>query len=207
MSFNQKYWDEMYAEEEGSVIDGIHNAKEHALYAKSILDLGEVKVKSMADLGFGKAILLKEFTKQFRPERIIAIDPSEEAVSILKKQKWIQSTRHKIYKSTLEKFNPKTKVDLGICNSVFQYISTPNIRKTYEKLAGFCKYLYFSVPTKEDYLYMEKELNFVDPYALVRTKKFYLDSLSPYFTIVSHNLLESKILINESGFLYEFFRF
>lgn len=197
----------MYAEEDGSVIDGIHNAREHVRYCKAILDLGEVEVKSIGDFGFGKGVLLKEFAKVFKPMRIIAIDPSKEAIEKLKKQKWINKANTKINKSTLETFQLKTKLDLGICNSVLQYIPQNDIKNVFQKLAIFCKYVYFSVPTKKDYDYMQKELDFIDPYAHQRTKEFYLNSLSPFFTIVSHNLLESKLRVTQSGFVYDFFRF
>ena len=78
----------MYAEDEESIIDGVDNAKEHAKYLKSALTLGEIQVVSIGDFGFGKGILLKEMAKEFKPKRIIAIDPSKEANDKLKKQKW-----------------------------------------------------------------------------------------------------------------------
>lgn len=200
----------MYAEDDESIIDGIDNAKEHARYLKSILDLGEVFVESIGDFGFGKGILLREIVKEFKPKRIIAIDPSKEANDKLKEQTWIQKYSYKIEQTTLENFKEskiKKPLDLGICNSIFQYISNDDVTPAFEKLARLCKYVYFSVPTKVDYAYMKSELDFIDPYAHVRDKKFYIKAMSPYFTIVSHNLLESKIHIKESGFLYEFFRF
>lgn len=208
--FNQKYWDSMYAEDDESIIDGIDNAKEHARYLKSILDLSEVFVESIGDFGFGKGILLREVVKKFKPKQIIAIDPSREANDKLKKQLWIQKYSCNIEQTTLENFKEskiKKPLDLGICNSIFQYISNNDVTPAFEKLAQLCKYVYFSVPTKVDYEYMKNELDFIDPYAYVRNKKFYTKAISPYFTIVSHNLLESKIHTKESGFLYEFFRF
>ncbi len=200
----------MYAEEDGSIIDGIHNAKEHALYTKSILDLGEMDVNSIADFGFGKGILLREFVKVFKPKQILAIDPSKEAFDNLSKQKWLKKVKHKILQTTIENF-PQSRnskpFDLGICNSIFQYISDKDVSSSFVKLSKLCKYIYFSVPTKVDYDYMKKELNFIDPYANSRTKEFYLKTLKPYFTLVSYNLLESKVHMKDSGFTYEFFRF
>ncbi len=200
----------MYAEDDESIIDGIDNAKEHARYLKSILELGEVFVESIGDFGFGKGILLREIVKEFKPKRIIAIDPSKEANDKLKKEKWLQNCTHKIQQTTLENLDESKIIkplDLGICNSIFQYISNQDVPLAFAKLARLCKYVYFSVPTKIDYNYMKKELDFIDPYANVRNKKFYLKNIAPHFTIVSLNLLESKIHTKESGFLYEFFRF
>jgi 2-polyprenyl-3-methyl-5-hydroxy-6-metoxy-1,4-benzoquinol methylase len=200
----------MYAEDEESIIDGVDNAKEHAKYLKSALTLGEIQVVSIGDFGFGKGILLKEMAKEFKPKRIIAIDPSKEANDKLKKQKWIKQFSLSVQRTTLEELNEskiKKPLDLGICNSIFQYIPTNKVSFAFAKLSRLCKYVYFSVPTKVDYEYMKKELDFIDPYAHVRDKKFYLKSISPHFTIVSLNLLESKVYNRESGFLYEFFRF
>ena len=200
----------MYSEEDGSIIDGVHNAKEHARYIKSILNLADVEVTSIADFGFGKGILLREFVKEFKPEQILAIDPSKEAVVNLSRKKWLTKVKHKISQTTIEKFSePKNakSFDLGICNSIFQYIAQEDVIASFEKLSRLCKYLYFAVPTKVDYDYMKKELNFIDPYANSRTKQFYLKALSSYFTIVSYNLLESKVHKKDSGFIYEFFRF
>lgn len=200
----------MYAEDEESIIDGIDNAKEHAKYLKAVLKLGEISVTSIGDFGFGKGILLKEIANQLKPQRIIAIDPSKEANDKLKNQKWIQKYSYQIKQTTLEQFEEKNislPLDIGICNSVFQYIASKNISTAFEKLARLCRYVYFSVPTKVDYAYMQKELDFIDPYSNIRNKNFYLKSMSSHFTIVSLNLLESKLYAKESGFLYEFFRF
>ena len=113
-----------------------------------------------------------------------------------------------LLKEMAKEFKPKRIIlDLGICNSIFQYIPTDKVSFAFAKLSRLCRYVYFSVPTKVDYEYMKKELDFIDPYAHVRDKKFYLKSISPHFTIVSLNLLESKVYNRESGFLYEFFRF
>ncbi len=200
----------MYAEEDGAEIDGIHNAKEHARYLKSILDYAGVEVNSIGDFGFGKAVLLHEIVKEFKPNRIFALDPSLEAVKNLENKRWIKNRKHKILRNSLENFNDtkiKRPFDLGICNSIFQYIPTKDVSNCYKKLSKLCKYLYFSVPTQLDYEYMKKELHFIDTYANSRKKEFYLKALQPYFSIVSHNLLESKTHIKESGFVYEFFRF
>ena len=200
----------MYAEEDESIIDGVDNAKEHAKYLKSVLNLGEISVASIGDFGFGKGILLKEMAKEFKPERIIAIDPSKEANDRLKKERWIKQFHLTIKRTTLENLDEskiRKPLDLGICNSIFQYIPTDTVSFAFAKLSRLCKYVYFSVPTKVDYEYMQSELDFIDPYASIRDKKFYLESMNPHFTIVSLNLLESKIHTRDSGFLYEFFRF
>ena len=68
------------------------------------------------------------------------------------------------------------------------------------------RFSYFSVPTKNDYLRMENELNFKDKYASSRTKTFYLEILNKYFTRVSFNVLESKIVREHSYFTAELYR-
>ncbi|KPA24078.1 Methyltransferase domain protein [Leptospira interrogans] len=61
LPFEIAYWRDIYGS--GTDVDATFNAKEHARYAKSILNLMEINVNSIADFGFGKAILLKEMVK------------------------------------------------------------------------------------------------------------------------------------------------
>ena len=96
-------------------------------------------------------------------------------------------------------------VELGICNSVLQYLPDSVLPQVIERLAKYCNYLYFTVPTKADYDLMRKEMNFSDPYAFERSQKKYRKLLSRDFEIVSYNLLQSKWL-GEKGFREEFFR-
>ena len=94
-----------------------------------------------------------------------------------------------------------------ICNSVLQYLPKNNVEGAFEKLAHISKYVYVSIPTAKDYEYMKKELNFTDPYAYSRDRKFYLKSWKNHFYAVSHNLLESKYTIKKPPFLFELFRY
>jgi trans-aconitate methyltransferase len=191
---DETYWNSLYGD--GYDIDGHFNAKEHAKYAKSLMDLMDVKVQSLGDFGFGKGLLLREFNRAFKPARVVALEPSIDRVEELRKQKWISSTHIQIHNQTLEEFDPPylsyAPLDLGICNSVIQYIPDRELKKVIEKFAKFTKFLYFNVPTKNDYIRMKKEIGFEDPYAHQRDLKFYKKLLSPYFHFVSFNLLESK---------------
>ncbi|MGJ4715767.1 class I SAM-dependent methyltransferase [Leptospira interrogans] len=206
LPFEIAYWRDIYGS--GTDVDATFNAKEHAHYAKSILNLMEINVNSIADFGFGKAILLKEMVKIFKPRRIMAIDPSEQMLDELLAQKWIRAWNISVLNTTVQELDLSYFVhlpfDLGICNSVVQYIQG-DLRPVFEKLHKIVKYLYFSVPTKDDYIRMKKDIYFEDPYAYVRTKKQYLKMLKPYFRRVGFNLLESR-LISESRFTDELFK-
>lgn len=206
LPFEMAYWRDIYGS--GADVDATFNAKEHARYARSILSLMEINVNSIADFGFGKAILLKEMVKIFKPGRIMAIDPSEQMLDELLAQKWIRAWNISILNTTVQELDLSyfvyLPVDLGICNSVVQYIQG-DLRPVFEKLHKIVKYLYFSVPTKNDYIRMKKDIYFEDPYAYVRTKKQYLKMLKPYFRRVSFNLLESR-LISDFRFTDELFK-
>lgn len=207
-SFESDYWQNVYGD--GSNIDANFNAVEHANYIASILRLMDVTVNSVIDIGFGKACLLKEVVQKLMPEKVIAIDPSVERINELMNQKWISSWNIAILNATIESFDGsllQEPIDLGIFNSVAQYIQT-DMDKIFSKLAKITRYLYFSVPTKTDYDRFKREVDFFDPYAYTRTKSFYYEMLSPYFTIVSYNLLESKRIPKTSySFMDEFYRF
>lgn len=207
-NFEADYWQNVYGD--GSNIDGIFNAMEHANYIAAILRLMDVPVNSIIDIGFGKGCLLKEITRMLRPDRIIAIDPSIERTKELMAQDWISPWNIAVLNTTIEAFNEsllKEPIDLGIFNSIAQYIQT-DLDKVFDKLARIARYLYFSVPTEADYKRINKEIDFVDPYAYYRAKSFYYKMLTPHFTIVSYNLLESKRIQKTSySFMDEFYRF
>lgn len=208
-SFDLKYWTTIYGS--GEDVDGTFNAKEHALYLKSVLQLFGIQIHSIADFGFGKGFLLQRMIQAFQPGRVFALDASVEMADRLKNSKWIYSSNIAVAVGTIQSMNFEiaryAPFDLGICNSVLQYIKSEEIDTVLEKMARTTKYLYFSVPTKDDYIRMKKEILFEDPYAFSRSKKFYMKKISKFFTIVSYNLLESKINIKESKFNDEMFRF
>lgn len=206
LPFETAYWRDIYGS--GTDVDATFNAKEHARYAKSILNLMEINVNSVADFGFGKGILLKEMVKIFKPGRILAIDPSERMLDELLAQKWIRAWNISVLNTTVQELDLTYFIhlpfDLGICNSVVLYIKG-DLRPVFEKLHKIVKYLYFSVPTKEDYIRMKKDIYFEDPYAYVRTKKQYLKAIEPYFRRVGFNFLESR-LVGDSRFTDELFK-
>ncbi|TGN14597.1 class I SAM-dependent methyltransferase [Leptospira ilyithenensis] len=207
-AFDETYWSEIYGN--GLDVDGSYNAKQHAQYLHTLFQLMEIPVYKIADFGFGKAILLREFVRSFAPVKVFAVDASKDAYEDLLKKDWVKkSDKFHIYHSPLESFQlaklEREPVELGICNSVIQYLPDSALDHLLEKLAKYCSYLYFTVPTKEDYAVMKKEMNFIDPYAYQRSAKQYRKLLSRDFEIVSYNLLQSKWL-GEKGFKEEVFR-
>ncbi|MBP9886962.1 MAG: class I SAM-dependent methyltransferase [Leptospiraceae bacterium] len=205
MSFETNYWSEIYA---GRLIDGTFNASKHADYIKSIFALSEFPIRKIIDIGFGKGKILEQVAKKLHPDHIIALDTSKLMVETLKKKTWIGKYNIAIAHTKFEEFNTdyleKYPLDLAIANSVFQYIE--DVDFSLKKLASIARFSYFSVPTKNDYLRMENELNFKDKYAASRTKTFYLEILNKYFTRVSFNVLESKIVREHSYFTAELYR-
>ncbi|TGL61869.1 class I SAM-dependent methyltransferase [Leptospira ognonensis] len=206
--FDSEYWKEIYGS--GLDVDGSYNAKQHAAYLHALFQLMEIPVYKIADFGFGKGILLREFTKAFAPVKVYAVDASEDAFFELQKKDWVKkSDKYHVFHSSLEDFKlaklEKEPVELGICNSVIQYLPDSVLPEVMEKLAKYCNYLYFTVPTKSDYDEMRKEMQFVDPYAFERSQKYYRKLVSRDFEVVGYNLLQSKWL-GEKGFKEEFFR-
>ncbi|MCB1176918.1 MAG: class I SAM-dependent methyltransferase [Leptospiraceae bacterium] len=209
--FDKDFWEEMYTEDEDSLIDGIYNAKEHANYIKSVLNLIGVKAHSIADFGAGLGVLLKQVTLALKPKNIIALDPSEESIQKLLKSRWFSKYNIAVIHSRFQDYNishlTENPLDLAILNSVMQYFPDRDVVPTFARLSKICKYLYFNVPSKKDYAIMKKELDFVDPYAYSRDAEFYRNSWKKYFTMVSYNILESKHSIKHSPFQYEIFRY
>ena len=211
LPFDKMYWEDMYAEDDESYIDGVFNAKHHARYCKTFFELFDCPSRSIGDFGYGLGDLLREFVKVFRPERIIGTEPSEEAFQKLTGENWPLSAAVAFYPHTIQDF-PDTylrdhPLDLIICNSVFQYIPDSGIEPSFEKMHRLSRFLYFTVPTEKDYRYMKRELNFTDPYAYSRKLSFYRKEIRKYYSFISHNILESKHFQNSSHFSFELYRY
>lgn len=205
-SFSKNYFDELYPK--GSPIDGDFNAKDHAKYLYSLFSVIEIPINSVFDFGFGKGSLLKAIYKTWRMPRVAGCDISQYAYDRLEKY----ASKNHWHLSVSEIHNLPTRkrpYDLAICNSVLQYIETKHIDACLRKMAQNSKYLYFHVPTEEDYILLKKTLKFTDPYAIQRSNRFYRRAIAPYFTPVAWGLLESRIHTprETSDFLDSFYRF
>ena len=200
--FSKEYWDVNYSEPEE--MDNIVNAKEHAEYIKAILGLEYVDISSVIDLGFGLGILFKEVLKTFKPYRAHGIEPSKHAFDVVSRKKLtnIESTKVALENIDLVTWAKKeTKrektFDLGLCTSVFQYLSDEEISLVLPVMAKRIRYLYFSVPTNLELKRQVSDLEFKDEYAIHRTREKYLELIRPHFTFISSRLLESKVHFND----------
>ena len=201
--FAKDYWDTNYAEPEE--MDNIVNAKEHAAYIKAILALESIDVSSVIDLGFGLGVLFKEVLKTFKPYRAYGIEPSAHPFSVVSKKKLaVESTKIKLENIDLVTWaETETKkeitYDLGLCTSVFQYLSDDEMKIVLPVMAKRIRFLYFSVPTNLELQKQISDLEFKDEYAIHRTRESYLKLIGPHFTFVSSRLLESKKHFNETN--------
>ena len=193
MSFETNYWSEIYA---GRLIDGTFNASKHADYIKSIFALSEFPIRKIIDIGFGKGKILEQVAKKLHPDHIIALDTSKLMVETLKKKTWIGKYNIAIAHTKFEEFNTdyleKYPLDLAIANSVFQYIE--DVDFSLKKLASIALKLSQSPLCEKLFI------------APGKTKTFYLEILNKYFTRVSFNVLESKIVREHSYFTAELYR-
>jgi len=213
--FSKQYWDTNYSDPE--VMDGICNATQLAHALKLLFEIQCIDISSIVDLGFGLGHLLKAMIDAFTPHTVIGLEPSPHAYHQLDKAALtqVESTEiHLLHTDLLNWAIDKTPLyqgpfDLGICTSIFQYLSDREIEQAMPILAQRIKYLYFSVPTDIELDYQIQELNFCDPYAIRRSKTEYHDFLREYFTIVSNRVLESKVHFNKNNtYFYDlFYRF
>ncbi len=202
--FSKEYWDINYADPEE--MDNIVNAKEHADYMKAIFALEYVDVSSVIDLGFGMGILFKEVLKTFNPYMAHGIEPSKHIFDVTSKKKLapVESTKLVLENIDLVSWAKKTPkkektFDLGLCTSVFQYLSDEEISLVLPAMAKRIRYLYFSVPTNLELKRQVSDLEFKDEYAIHRTREKYLKLISPHFTFISSRLLESKVHFDDES--------
>jgi hypothetical protein len=190
MKFTKKYFLDLYPKNE--TIDGDYNSKDHAEYLSSIFKLMGVHISSVYDFGFGKGKLLRDVSKKLESTDVRGCDISRYAFDNLKKKKW--SKDFKLEVSEIHDLKIVRKpYHLGLCNSVLQYVSDENLKKSIHVMAKNCKYLYLHVPTTEDYKILKKDLKFEDSYSIHRSNRHYIELLDKKFHFVSWGLLESKI--------------
>lgn len=207
MSFTKEYWDKNYYDPKS--MDGIGNAKSHAKYLKSFLELEQVDISSIIDFGFGYGYLFQEMMKAFLPYKAYELEPSEYAFKKASKRKLkpVESTELELKCETIQKWcerkdGPKSRFDLGLCNSVLQYIPDNELPFILETIARRVKYLYLSVPTDIELKRQREEVDFHDSYALKRSYDFYYRILSKNFTFISSKFLESKYYFNKETTLF-----
>lgn len=200
--FSDEYWLKNYSEPEE--MDGIANCREHALYLKSFLDLEQIHVESILDLGCGLGFLVEAIAKELKAKSVLAIEPAEFAFQKTKKRFEKLSIQNiTTLKNwdlvTWAKFPYKKKIiyGLGICTSVFQYLSEEEIDLVLPVMSQRINYIYFSVPTNIELGRQRGELGYHDQFAYRRSRAWYLKKLKPHFTIVSNRILESKYFFDE----------
>lgn len=204
--FDKTYWDKNYSDPMS--MDGIGNAKEHTRYLKSFLSVEHVQITSVVDLGFGYGHLFREMLKAFIPYKAVGIEPSEYAFKKAKPDKLrpVESTELKLYKEDLVTWcrteRKENTFDLGICTSVFQYLSDKELKEVIPVLAKRVRYLYLTVPTDVELGRQVSELDFKDEYAIHRSREKYQRLLKPHFTFVSARVLESKTFFDEESTLF-----
>ena len=211
--FEKDYWDKNYGQP--SEMDGIGNVKEHVGYIKNLLGLDYIDVSSVVDLGFGLGYLFQAVLKEFRPHKAYGVEPSRYAFDLVKQRKIkpVESMKLKLENCGIVawcKNSEKIKtIDLGICTSVFQYLTEEEIDFVLPILAQKVRYLYFSVPTDKELKRQIEDLDFHDEFAIRRSRAWYQKNIKKYFTIVSARMLESKIHFDEetTSFTDLLFRF
>ena len=201
--FAQEYWDVNYSSPDE--MDGIGNAQTHIAYLKNLFAIEYIDINSIIDFGFGLGHLFEGLIKEYIPYKAYGIEPSKYAFDEVRKRDIspAESTKFKLEQTDIVSWcqaNKKMKnFDLGVCTSVFQYLSDEEIKICLPIMAERCKYLYFSVPTDIELKRQVEELEFEDEYSIKRSAKKYQSLLSPHFTFVSSRVLESKVHFNEEN--------
>lgn len=212
-AFDKTYWDKNYSDPMS--MDGIGNAKDHVKYLQAFLNIEHVDISSVVDLGFGYGHLFREMLKAFKPHLAVGIEPSPFVFNKAKpdKLKPVASTELYLYQEDLITWcktkRNKNQFDLGICTSVFQYLTDKDLKFILPILAKRIRYLYLTVPTDVELGRQVSELEFKDEYAIHRNRDKYQKLLRPHFTFVSGRILESKHFFSEetthfSDLLYRF---
>lgn len=206
-TFEIDYWKANYSEPQ--TMDCIGNAKQHVLYLKYLFELEFIDISSVVDLGFGYGYLFQKMLKAFIPYRASGIEPSKFAYDKATARKLcpVPSTKLTLYNESIEEWcrreeTKHNRFDLGICTSVFQYLSDEEIDYIIPILSMRLKYLYLTVPTDVELDKQISDLEFDDKYAIRRSRQFYQEKLGTHFTLVSNKVWESKHYFDETTTLF-----
>ncbi|MGI4993335.1 class I SAM-dependent methyltransferase [Halobacteriovorax sp. GFR7] len=202
--FSKDYWEVNY--EEADQMDGIGNVEQHVGYIKNLFGLEYIDISSIIDLGFGLGHLFEALLEEFKPYKAHGIEPSEYAYKIVKDREInkIESTKFKLEKTDIVSWcrkneNTKKSFDLGVCTSVFQYLTDEELEYCLPILASKIKYFYLTVPTDKELDRQVEDLEFKDEYAIRRSRTKYQKVLREHFTFISSRLLESKVYFDETN--------
>jgi hypothetical protein len=210
--FGDDFWRANYADPDN--MDGVANAVPHATYLKSSFDVAMQSVESIADFGFGLGHLFEAVLKAFQPYKALGIEPSVPAFEAVR-FRLVPPTRTNLKLETVDLVSwcrrpdhPKLRHELGLCTSVFQYLTDDELIEIVPVLARRLQWLYFAVPTEAEYDRLVVDTGFQDPWAIRRPVGWYRELLSPHFERVGQRLLESRVNVPEarSPFVEELFR-
>jgi hypothetical protein len=147
--------------------------------------------------------------KAFIPYKACGVEPSLLAFNKTRarKLKPVESTKLELLNESIQQWcnrtdSKKLSFDLGLCNSVFQYIPDKELKEIIPVLSKRIKYLYLTVPTDIELDRQIEELEFNDTYAIRRSRELYRKILSKHFTNISSKLWESKYHFNEESTLF-----
>ena len=200
--FPADYWEANYSHPE--LMDGIQNAASHADYLSAFFALSQVEIRSLADFGFGPAVMLRAMIERFRPYKVIAIEPSSWAFQRVLAHPLSGPTNMRVALEQTDLVSwarhpdhPRRRADLGICTSVLQYLGDSEILEVLPVLSRRVRFLYLTVPTDIDLDRQIAEEQFHDPWAIRRSREVYRAWLAPHFAFVSSRILESRTHYND----------
>jgi len=209
--FEAPYWKKYYSSPDE--MDCVGNALEHANYLKAVFDLHQITCKSVIDYGHGKGSLLEKIVSRLKLKHATGLDVSQYAYQAFKERLVeIKDSRIELFNLSISGWfeaHGEQHYDLGLCNSVFQYLSDEEVGSALSRMAKQVRYLYLTVPTDLELESQVEDLDFFDEQAIRRSQEFYLKEISKYFVVVSSRLLESRDYFSQksSPFTDYLFRF
>ena len=197
--FDEQYWTALFSNPEQ--MECVGNADRHAAYLHAALAVELVSVRTIVGSGVGLGNLFAEVLERFKPQKALAIEPSAWAWSRLDTEslKPTRSINLRVLKQDLLTWCQREtpgweRFDLGLCTSVFQYLSDVEIDRVLPVLAERIGHLYFTVPTDRELQLQVEECSLRDRWAISRSAEWYRQRLEPHFAFVSGRLLQSRVV-------------
>lgn len=168
-NFDRQYYDRYYENPHtrAQTPDDIRLLAGHVLHYLKYLD---IPVKTALDLGCGIGIWRDALRSWDHNIRYVGVESSG---YVCDKYGWTRGS--------ITTFKSRSKFDLIICQSVFQYLTSTDVDLALENMARLCRgALYLEIVTRED-LEGNCEHTYTDSNIHIRSDAWYRRKIKPYF--------------------------
>jgi SAM-dependent methyltransferase len=179
--FDAAYYQHFYADPK-IVASGLADKRKRAAFVASSLNLLNVPVRSVCDIGCGLGQWRTALKKHYP---VLAYTGVEVSDYLCRTYGWVQASAHQ--------YKPRRKVDLVIAQSSLHYLDKAECARAIATIASYCRFaLYLEVATMDDFASGVLDLARTDQNIYRHKASWYRRQLAPYFVAIGNGLFLHK---------------